>query len=113
MNIQIKYNDETGNTELWVDGKLDLTLEPSHISYGDDKIVEKMLMHVYEKGKNERGIPDSALCFFDNGRDGWACAKGDFISQTESPIGFGSSFDRALIDFQKECDRCKAAYVSR
>jgi len=105
MNTQIKYNNDTNNTELWVNGKLDLTLEPSHITYGDDKVIEKMLRHMYKKGKNESGIPDDALCFFNGGTDEIACVNGDFISQAESPIGFGSNFEEALNDFQKESNK--------
>jgi len=51
--------------------------------------------------KYERGIPDEALCFFNGGTEEWACVNGDFISQAESPIGFGSNFEEALDDFKK------------
>jgi hypothetical protein len=40
-------------------------------------------------------IPDTAICFWREGVQ-WCCAFGDFISEQQSPIGYGETFDAAM-----------------
>lgn len=59
--------------------------------------IETVVAAVNGKG---RGVPDSAVCFFQDGNK--TCAvHGDFINLQESPAGFGDNFEEALAELKK------------